>query len=60
MVTATYISVRTGLDQLDTDVMENIDTEKVPDMFRTDFEPLGDIDANIGHRERSTDHRCFR
>ena len=59
MVIATYISLRTGLDLPVTDVMENIDPEKVSDIFRTDFEPLRDVDANIGHRERSTNHRCF-
>ena len=38
MVLATYISLRISLNQPGTDVMENIDPEKVLYMFRTDSE----------------------
>ena len=45
MVLATYLSLWNGLDQPSTDVMENIDPEKVPYMFRTDFKSVWYVDA---------------
>ena len=45
MVFAAYVFLRTGLDKPGTDVMENIDPEKVPSIFLIDFERVRDVDA---------------
>lgn len=45
MVFATYILSRFALDQPGTDVMEKIDPEKVPYMFRMDLKMVWDVDA---------------